>query len=65
MIDIPNDASPLDLISLPEIFTPDEIEACGLHTKVANAVELTRRMKDSAISSMGNWVLPEVKYPRW
>jgi hypothetical protein len=53
VIDIPNDASPLDLISLPEIFTPDEIEACGLHTKVANAVELTRRMKDSATSSMG------------
>ena len=53
VIDIPNDATVLDLVSLPEIFASDEIEACGLHTKVANAVESTRRMKDSAISSMG------------
>src|ERR1035437_8318533 len=30
VIDIPNDASVLDLVSLPEIFAPDEIEACRL-----------------------------------
>jgi hypothetical protein len=52
VIDIPNDASVLDLVSLPEIFTPDEIEACGLHTRVANARESITRMMESAITSM-------------
>jgi hypothetical protein len=52
VIDIPNDASVLDMVSLPEIFTPDEIEACGLHTRVANARESITRMMGSAIASM-------------
>jgi hypothetical protein len=52
VIDIPNDASAIDLVSLPEIFTEDEIEASGLQAKVATARESTRRMIDSAISSM-------------
>jgi hypothetical protein len=37
VIDIPNDASPMDLLSLQAIFSVDEIEDCGLHTKVLEA----------------------------
>lgn len=37
IIDIPDDAGPLDLLSLPFIFSVDEIEDCGLHGKLLEA----------------------------
>jgi hypothetical protein len=37
IIDIPEDAIPSDFLSLPLIFSVDEIEDCGLHAKVLNA----------------------------
>jgi TPR repeat protein len=37
IIDIPNDASPMDVLALRHIFSVDEIEDSGLHVKVLNA----------------------------
>jgi hypothetical protein len=37
IIDIPNDAGAMDLLSLPSIFSVDEIEDCGLHSRVLDA----------------------------
>lgn len=37
VIDIPNDAGPMDLLALPAIFSIDEIEDCGLHSRVLDA----------------------------
>ena len=37
IIDIPNDAGAMDLLSLPSIFRVDEIEDCGLHSRVLDA----------------------------
>jgi len=52
VIDIPHDASVLDMVSLPEIFAPDEIEACRLQTRVADARKSMELMIESAIASM-------------
>lgn len=37
IIDIPEDAIALDILSLPLIFSVDEIEDCGLHVKLVEA----------------------------
>lgn len=37
IIDIPDDAMPRDILSLPMIFSVDEIEDCGLHTRLLEA----------------------------
>ena len=37
IIDIPEDALPRDILSLPLIFSVDEIEDCGLHIKLLEA----------------------------
>lgn len=54
-IDIPNDATLLDLYSLPAIFSSQEIEDCGLGTRVQKAKESVARMNESAVSSMGEF----------
>jgi hypothetical protein len=46
VIDIPNDAGAMDLLSLPAIFSVDEIEDCGLHSRVLEAQKkLSDRME--------------------
>lgn len=37
VIDIPQDARPQDILSLPLIFSVDEIEDCGLHVRLLEA----------------------------
>ena len=54
-IDIPNDASVLDLFSLPAIFTTQEIGACGLQARVKKAQEAVVKMTESAVSSMSEF----------
>jgi len=53
VIDIPIDASVLDLVSLPVIFSSEEIEHCGLQARVEKAKESVAGMLRSAVSSMG------------
>ena len=48
VIDIPEDAAPLDLLSLPFIFSVDEIEDCGLHAKL---LEAQRKLAESLTSA--------------
>jgi hypothetical protein len=55
VIDIPNDASTLDLVSLPAIFSLQEIEHCGLQARVQKAKETIAGMLRSAVSSMGEF----------
>jgi hypothetical protein len=55
VIDIPNDASVLDLVSLPAIFSSQEVEDCGLHIRVKKAKETLAGMLESAVSSMGEF----------
>lgn len=55
VIDIPNDASVLDLISLPAIFSSQEIEDCGLQTKVQKAKDAANVMLQSVVASMGGF----------
>lgn len=55
VIDIPNDASVLDLFSLPAIFSSQEIEDCGLQTRVQRAKDSVAGMLQSAIASMGEF----------
>jgi hypothetical protein len=52
VIDIPNDASAMDLLSLRLLFSVDEIEDCGLHSKVLEAQETFARRLDSAASDL-------------
>ena len=55
VIDIPNDASALDLVSLPAIFSSQEIEDCGLQTRVQKANNAVNVMLQSAVASMGEF----------
>jgi len=55
VIDIPNDASILDLVSLPAVFSSQEIEHCGLQARVQKAKESVAGMLRSAVSSMGEF----------
>jgi AAA domain len=55
LIDIPNDASAMDLLSLPSIFTLDEIEGSGLHTMVLNAQQGIANGLDSAARSLNQY----------
>jgi hypothetical protein len=55
VIDIPNDASVLDLVSLPAIFSSQEIEDCGLQTRVRKANDAVNVMLQSAVASMGEF----------
>jgi hypothetical protein len=48
VIDIPEEAIPRDILSLPLIFSMDEIEDCGLHVKV---LEAQKRMADDLNSA--------------
>ncbi len=48
IIDIPDDAIPRDILSLPLIFSVDEIEDCGLHVKL---LEAQKRMADDINSA--------------
>jgi hypothetical protein len=55
VIDIPNDASILDLVSLPAIFSSQEIEDCGLQTRVQKAKAAVDGMLHSAAASMSEF----------
>lgn len=55
VIDIPNDASILDLVSLPSIFSSQEIEDCGLQARVQKAKDAVNLMLQSAVASMGEF----------
>jgi hypothetical protein len=55
VIDIPSDASPMDLLSLQLIFSTDEIESSGLHAKVREAQETMAQRLDWAASSLGEY----------
>jgi hypothetical protein len=55
VIDIPNDASVLDLVSLPAIFSSQEIDDCGLQTRVQKAKDAVSVMLQSAVASMGEF----------
>ena len=55
VIDIPNDASVLDLVSLSAIFSPQEIEHCGLQARVQNAKDTVAGLLRNAVSSMGEF----------
>jgi len=57
VIDIPNDANAMDLLSLQAIFSVDEIEDCGLHPKVLEARRAFADRIDSAASSLSNYGL--------
>ena len=50
IIDIPEDAIPRDILSLPLIFSVDEIEDCGLHAKVLDAQKKLAEDLNSAYS---------------
>jgi hypothetical protein len=55
VIDIPNDASVLDLFSLPAIFSAQEIEQCGLQARVQKAKDSVAGTLQSAVSTMGEF----------
>jgi hypothetical protein len=55
VIDIPNDAGAMDLLSLQLIFSVDEIEDCGLYTKVLEAWETIARKLGSAASGRSEY----------
>jgi len=57
VIDIPNDAGARDLLLLQLIFSVDEIEDCGLYTKVLEARETIARKLCSAASGGVNTAL--------
>ncbi len=48
VIDIPEDALPRDILSLPVIFSVDEIEDCGLHVRL---LEAQKKMADDLNSA--------------
>ena len=55
VIDIPNDASVLDLVSLLAIFSSQEIEDRGLQTRVQKAKDAVNVMMQNAVASMGEF----------
>ncbi len=55
VIDIPNDASVLDLVSLPAMFSSQEIENCGLQARVQKAKDTVDVMLQNAAASMGEF----------
>jgi hypothetical protein len=55
IIDIPEDAVPMDILSLRFIFSVDEIEDCGLHGKVLQAQTELANALDSASSSLHDY----------
>jgi len=52
IIDIPEDASARDILSLPSIFSADEIEDCGLQVKLLEAQKRLADDLDSALSAI-------------
>lgn len=51
IIDIPDDARPMDVLALRHIFSVDEIEDSGLHVKVLDAQsELTRALESASLT---------------
>lgn len=52
IIDIPDDALPRDILSLPLIFSVDEIEDCGLHGKLLEAQKKMAEDLDSASNAL-------------
>ena len=55
MIDIPNDAGAMDLLSSQLIFSVDEIEDRGLYTKVLEARKTIARKLGSAVSERSEY----------
>ena len=55
IIDIPNDASAMDLLSLPSIFSVDEIEDCGLHSRVLEAQKKFSDRTDFEVSWLSEY----------
>ena len=55
IIDIPEDAIPRDILSLPLIFSVDEIEDCGLHVKLLEAQKRMAEAIDSAASTLRDY----------
>ena len=49
VIDIPEDATARDILSLPSIFSADEIEDCGLEAKLLDAQKKLADDLDSAL----------------
>ena len=52
IIDIPEDALPRDILALPLIFSIDEIEDCGLHTKLLKAQKKMAEDIDRAATTL-------------
>ena len=51
IIDIPDDARPMDVLALRHLFSVDEIEDSGLHVKVLDAQsELTRSLESASMT---------------
>jgi len=57
LIDIPNDASALDLASLPFLFTAEEIDQCGLTIKVLEAKKALAELLEESITKMSEFGL--------
>jgi len=55
IIDIPEDARAIDVLSLRHIFSVDEIEDCGLHGKVLQAQTELANALDSASCSLHDY----------
>jgi hypothetical protein len=51
IIDIPDDARPMDVLALRHIFSVDEIEDSGLHVRVLDEqAELTRSLESASMT---------------
>lgn len=55
IIDIPDDAAPKDILALPFLFSVDEIEDCGLHTKLLEAQKRFTQDLDSAFKTLSDY----------
>lgn len=55
VIDIPNDAGAMDLLSLPSVFSVDEIEARGLHSRVLEAQKKLSDRMDFEVSWLSDY----------
>ena len=55
IIDIPDDARPMDVLALRHIFSVDEIEDSGLHVKVLDAQSKLTRSLESASATLRDY----------
>lgn len=55
LIDIPNDASAMDLASLPFLFSAEEIDQCGLTIKVLEAKKALAALLEDSLAKMSEF----------